>query len=352
MESFFEPGPTDEVTNDVGKTVRLSDFYRAVDSVEGVNHLDLNVFTRVPELTPVNWTASGDCITLDGWHLRPSSLVMGSAGVGAGLQTGLSQSVSAAGVRVQRSSKRVTPLGSTRTVSVRQMSDDWNMRASSAMPETVRVKVSYGARKYVWPGWVNSDGNVYSPLTTTLLTRTSTRTAHFMVSHFVDGVEYADSAIGYLDDTYETDGGFMLFRLTAPTTAVTARISVDCASGYFGFSTLPGGLVKRGTLSGYIEVLGVTYAIVDNGDGAVLNEADGSRLACIDYDTGWLVFGDGVSTPITCGGSTTVYFDQYSIDNRIGETAEMYLSPMVGDIKVRPNEFVGLHSLNVEIVTD
>lgn len=348
VEDFFQPPAGAEVTNAVGKTIRLSDFFRAVDSVPGVDHVNLDVFTRVPTLEPLSWSTTADAIALNGWYLRPSSMTYGSAGVGSAMPSGTGSMLSADVAKVSRRAAQSSPATQLSVVGARASSDDWNTRASSAYPDKVKVRLSMVSRRYVWPGWYDDAGDVPEPLTTDLLARTGAQTAHFVTSHFVDGQEYADASVGYVGKAYETDGGFMLFTLSGPSSAGSSsgRCSTD---GTWATLELDHSLLVAGSLSGYVTIGASTYSLDDNGDGAIL-DASGSKVGYVDYDTGWLVF--DVSALSVGGNVATVSYQYYTFDNLPGEEAEMWISSVVGDIRTRPNEFCALSDLSVEIAVD
>jgi hypothetical protein len=347
VETFFRPGSDDEATNGVGKSPRLSDFFRAVDSVPKLDHLNVDVFTREPTLEPVRWTTSGDAVELGGWHIRPTSVTLGSAGIGTGITEGLGTLNEVGAARLRRYSTSAS--GAPSAMSSRGSVDNWRMKRSSSMPDVVRVKMSAAGRRYSWEGW-RVGGEVPGFVATSVAEQPVSDTAHFEVGHEVDGELYPDSSIGYLGVPYETDGGYIVFRLAASEAAVSCSgtLSPSREPGYFTGRLSPGN-AAAGTVTGTVAVsASSSLTVVDRGNGA-LYDTFGTRIGFVDYDSGW--FAVELESGYTFSSSSTfsLSYDRHVFDNSPGEVAEIRLSPLVGDIGVKETEFCDLHYLSVEV---
>jgi hypothetical protein len=217
------------------------------------------------------------------------------------------------------------------------------------MPDVVRVKMSAAARRYSWEGW-RVNGEVPNFVVSSVAAQPVSDTAHFEVGHEVGGDVYPDSSIGYLGVPYETDGGYLVFRLSASETAASCSGTLDPSSetGYYTGRLSPGHAVA-GSVTGTLVVSGSSsLTVVDRGNGA-LHDSYGTRIGFIDYDSGWFAVEVDSGYSFSSSSTFSLSYSRHVFDNSPGEMAEIRLSPLVGDIRVKDTEFCDLHYLSVEV---
>lgn len=357
IERFFEPLSTDPVYNRVGVPIRLSDLYERINNLEGVEYLTVTCFTREPQLSGKTWSAAAGSIALGTWYLRPAVGLRKQPTGGnrtrvPGVGTMPEFAPLEQGQRISRitTASRSNPVRRgilTRVTGGVLASDEWQVQPIVVPIDYVKLTMSNMGRRYAWGSWfLTDDGLVPEPF----LTRdpeVGVQTAHFVVSHFVDGVEYPDSTIGYVGKVFEVDSGSFMFDLTATSTAYTgvALSQQPLTSSDYTWWKVPYRFIKPGSITGTIMLPAtLSKTVTDDGCGGLLV---GKVLAgFIDYDTGdILVKKASVRNILTF----TIGLRVYSFPNMPGEKAEMVISPYVGDIPVGVNEFCALSDLTVEV---
>lgn len=362
IDRFFEPQSGDTVYNRVGKPVRLSDFYDMLSGIEGVAHTTVSCFTREPQLTSKTWSVASGSIYLpaQGWGIRPAVGLMKKAstqvrtlipGIGGlqGTQVVQEQRISRVVASTSRMSSGMRG-GITRVSGGAYISDDWQLQPIIVPIDRLKVTLSNANRRYAWGSWYQTiDGEVPSPF----LARdaeTGAPTAHYVVTHTIDGVEYPDSAVGYVGKVFEVDSGAFMFRLEASSTSPGVEVSLTqypltVGAALYTLWKYPYRHLRAGGVRCTVTTPLTSYVLVDNGYGGLLSA--GTLVGYIDYDTGDILL---IISKFT-GGVLTVAADiaYYSFPNRSGEVAEIVLSPYVGDIPVGKHEFCTLSDVTLEV---
>jgi len=362
IDRFFEPQSGDTVYNRVGKPVRLSDFYEMLSNIEGVAHTTVSCFTREPQMTHKTWSDATGTIYLPtkGWGIRPAvgltkktptqnrALVPGVGGL-QGTQIAQEQRIS----RVLASTSRLTAgkrSAITRVAGGSYISDDWQLQPIIVPIDRLKITLSNANRRYAWGSWYQTPtGEVPTPFQSRDA-ETGVATAHFVVTHTIDGVEYPDSAVGYVGKVFEVDSGAFMFQLEAtyvtpddPVALTQYPLTVDTT--VYTLWKYPYRHLRAGGVKCDVTTTLTTYTLTDDGYGGLLSE--GVQVGYIDYDTGDLL----LTTSKFLGGVTAVraVIAYYLFPNRAGEVAEIILSPYVGDIPVGKQEFCTLSDVTLEV---
>ena len=306
-QMFYPTVRTEVYNNAVGRSVRLSDAYRVVESVKNVEYLDMRSFTRQPALQSEDWDSGADDVALADWQVTSSQY--GVAGSGTSSISGL----------------------------------DPKQRESSFKGSVFEVTLTPSRRR--WASWPTT-GSMALTLDRAFR-RSRVSTAHFqVVTRYLDGSTSPMVTSSYVGKDTTAGFGFFTFRLDA----TKFDVVIDSPSPYY-VDGLPvfrsaHGKLCVGSVSGTVSDpdTGVNEAFTDDSNGGLLN-VDLTRIGYIDYDTGTLMF-------LAPGYANLVGTAQnYDFDNKISQRAEIVVSPPVGDILVRPNEFCGIYALQMEVTT-
>ena len=372
ISRFFIPNSGDPVYNSVGKSVKLSDFIGMIENESGVSYLDVMTFTRKPALTPGSWSAAAGTITLDGTLYRPSikatdqnvkssSLYLQSARIGDLSQEQLQTSVriprilgANTGTRTPSEYRAVSQFGG-------RLTGGWTIQPTSVIAEKVCITLGNANGKYSWASWYNTGvpGTIPAYFAERYIGRNAdSKTGHFTVTHWLDGIEYPDACIGYLDDIFELDAGSFAFQLTASTVSAAPEpvlFQEDLTpSGYTNMyrCTALRKYMKAGSLTGTILTSGgtvpVTSVVTDDGAGGILWNSE--QIGFVDYDRGEiLIDGTRLGAGRTLTSLSLLRYSYFDFPNIYGETATIYLSPFMGNIQVNKNEFCTLGELNIQV---
>lgn len=371
INRFFIPSPGDPVYNSVGKNVKLSDFIGMIENEAGVSYLDVSTFTRDPALTPISWSAAVGSISLDGTQYRPSvkavdslirnsSRYLQSARIGDLSQEQLQTSVRIprifgvnTGVQTSQEYRAVSQFGG-------RLTGGWTLQPTSVVAEKVCILMGNANGKYSWSSWYNTGipGTIPAYFAERYIGRNAdSKTGHFTVSHWLDGIEYPDTCVGYLDDIFELDSGSFAFKLTAGTkVAALEDLFQDdlTVSGYTGMYRCKAlhKHMKTGTLVGTISISGTsipaTTVITDDGAGGILWNS--SQIGYVDYDQGEILIDKArLGTGVSLTSLTLTAYRYFDFPNIYGETAIIYLSPFLGNIQVNKNEFCTLGDLTIQV---
>lgn len=302
---FYPEERTEVYNNAVGRSVGLSDVYRVVETVKGVDRLQMKAFTRQPELLSENWSEGANDIVLGSWSVSSSSF--GSA---------VSQMSSLSGL-------------------------DSGDRDKASSGSVFGVTLSPARRS--WQSWPSS--GIMRITLEKAFRRRRKESAHFeVVTTYFDGSTSPTISNSYLGVDMAVGFGFFTFQLTAPTAEYSfTESSPSIIDGYPVFKS-PHGMFRVGSLSGVVSnpSTGVTTSFTDNGSGSIVDVLN-RRIGYVDYDTGGMLFTESGYTHITGVARRYVH------TNKISEKADIVVSPPVGDIPVRPKEFCGIYSLQVEV---
>lgn len=306
LQEFFYPTVrTDVYNNAVGRSVRLSDAFRIVESVKGVDYVEMRAFTRQPALMSENWSEGADDVALSSW--------------------------SVAATRFGTSVESLTQLAGL----------DSREREASFKGSVFEIALT-PTRRW-WSSWPFA-GAMASTLSRAFR-RTSTKTGHFAVTtRFFDGSTSPTVISSYVGVETVVGYGFFTFTLDATRYATSFLSSTpEYVDGYPVF-TAPQGQLCAGTVRVIASdpSTGSTITVTDNGSGGLVT-ASGVLSGYVDYDSGKILM---LGTDFISASVTAMRFD---FANQVSETAEIVVSPAVGDILVRPKEFCGIESLQVEV---
>lgn len=371
INRFFIPNIGDPVYNMVGKNIKMSDFIGMIENIEGVSYLDVMTFTREPALTKITWSTAADSIYLDGWFYRPSVkatdqhvkssyLYIQSAPLGGLTKEQLRTTTKIP--RIVGSNIRSSTAEDYRVVSQfgGRLTGGWSIQPTSVIAEKVNITMNNAGGKYAWASWYNTGtpGAIPSYYADRSIGKNAdSQTAHFTVTHWLDGYEYPNSYVGYLGNVYELNSGSFAFLLNA--TAVDGgpeSLFIDLLDndGYVGWyrCTTVNKHIKVGTILGTITTSGGTAPIIntisDDGKGGLLWNSE--QIGFIDYDRGEVLIEKarlGTGRSLT---SLRFYrYKYYDFPNICGERSVIYLSPFLGNIQVNKNEFCRLGELDIKV---
>ena len=369
IESFFEPGESDPIYCGTGEPVRISDFYGMLEAIEGVDYVEIAVFTRKPALIEDTWSEAVDALALKSWSLRPTYQLNNDQYLGTGTVQISSIDSDPVGEVTEQGLVRIYGTGAyAATISAqvagvggRLLTGDWTQQLSQVPLERVKIQMSNSYGNYRWSSWSLSDGTIPPPMRLTgddALFRS--KTSHFLISHFSDRLEYKDSGIGYVGKTYQLDSGGLTFRIDSPNgiTDDTENIAeqvyisseefdLDYYVGYtlqknIRVSTLTGTYVTYVTLIDDVVELMIPFK--DDGFGGIINSTTSAIIGYIDYDRGYLAFLG------TCGvGNVIINYRSMNFANEAGEIANIILSPYDNTIVMAKNEYPVLDVLKLEV---
>jgi hypothetical protein len=226
--------------------------------------------------------------------------------------------------------------------------------------EKVCITLGNANGKYSWASWYNTGtpGTIPAYFAERYIGRNAdSKTGHFTVTHWLDGIEYPDACIGYLDDIFELDAGSFAFKLTAGTIDATSEILFQedlTPSGYTSMyrCTALHKYMKAGSLTGSILTSGgtvpITSIVTDDNAGGILWNSE--QIGFVDYDRGEiLIDGTRLGAGRTLTSLSLTEYSYFDFPNIYGETAVIYLSPFMGNIQVNKNEFCTLGELNIQV---
>jgi hypothetical protein len=361
IEAFFQPGTDDPIYCATGEPIRISDFYGMLESINGVDYVEIDVFTRKPSLIPDTWSESVRSLELKSWALRPSYKLDESQLMGTGAES-ISLTDTEDPVEAQVGVTRIYGSGAFTSIPTlveesggRLLTGDWTQQLSQVPLEKVRVQMSNLYGNYRWASWIASDNTIPIPMRQTgAESQLANQTAHFAVSHFLDNVEYRDSGIGYVGRSYQLDSGTFTFRLDSPNgtaddtenVAENLYVTNETFHGFYvGYSLKRN--IRVGTITGLYTyaATGISTAFKDDGSGGLVNSATNATVGYIDYDRGFLVFVDDGNVI----SSVIINYKSMDFANRSGEIANILLSPYTNTIPMSSNEYPILDVLKLEV---
>lgn len=339
---FFQPGDGDTVYCETGKPIRLSDLYGMLENIAGVSYVEIEVFTRKPQLKPVNWTEGSEPIVLDSWAIRPTFRLNEQNAYGLSREYIGDLNPSQIGLRpVKLNYNNLISGGSAITEH-----SDWSPTLGAVPIEKVSLTMHNSFGNYSWTSWERATNTMFSNMAAALqVTLSGFKTAHFRVSHFIDSVERKDTGLGYLGTSYQLDSGSLTFILESHDgsdgdidyTSETVYLNNDYVAFLYGKNIRPGTVSASATL-GSSEV-----SISDDSKGGLVLST-GELVGIIDYDKAIIVMNDSY----VCS-NMKVDYSCMVFENRFGDETEILLSPYSHTIALDSNEYPLLYSLNLEV---
>lgn len=338
---FFQPGDGDNIYCETGKPIRLSDLYGMIENIAGVSYVEIEVFTRKPQLRPVNWVEGSTPIVLDSWALRPTFRLneQNSYGMSSDYIGDLNPS---------QIGLRPVKLNYNNMVSGSSISEhsDWTPTLGMVPLEKVVVTMNNSYGNYTWTSWSRAtEGMVNKMMEALQITLSEFKTAHFKVSHFIDSTEHIDTGLGYLGTSYQIDAGSFTFILESHDgsdgdtdyTSETVYLNNDYVAFLYGKN------IRPGTISGTAVFDSTLSNITDNGTGGIVLST-GELMGIVDYDKGIIVMNDAyVCTDVELD------YSSMNFENRCGDETEILLSPYSHTIAMDKNEYPLLYSLDLEV---
>lgn len=356
---YFQPGDGDTVYCQTGQPLRLSDIYGMLESIAGVSYVEVDIFTRKPTLSPVNWTVGLAPIVLDSWALRPTFRLnqQNSYGISSEFLGDLNPSeLGKRAVKLVYNNRVSSPSGSAPiggTAPVDGLTpvgglgnhSDWTSTLGMVPLEKVSIITSNAFGNYTWVTWENADDTLRDAMALAIKTDFSNaNTAHFKISHYIDSTEHLDTGLGYLGTSYQIDSGsftFMLDSTGGSSTDVTVSSeTVNLNSDNFTY--LINRNLRVGSISGTASIGGVTDNFYDDSQGGLISTLNKRVIGIVDYDKGIVIFN---STHVV----TAIDYSYIVFDNKTGDESEITLSPYSHSIALREDEYPQLYSLILEV---
>ena len=351
LTSFFRPSDNDEVYCATGKPIRLSDIYEAVKAISTVSYVEIDVFTREPSLSPVNWTESTSTIELGNWALRPTFRLnkQNAYGLSSKIIGDLSPAqIGSRSVKLVYNNNDIQSVSLARYLSkvgASAESSDWTRTSGMVPIEEVNIRMSNAYGNYQWTSWTKATEAVRTLMTNAIqIEMFGGKTAHFKISHVIDKEVFIDTGLGYLGTSYQLDCGSFSFILETQLANLTVTSEVvNLNSNNVGMvrgkqivvSSVSGGYTKDSSL----------YTFIDDGSGALISTSGtGEVQLCglIDYDKGIVVMNEEVT-------NCTMSYEKLNFTNKIDDESSIILSPYSNTIPLLENEYPSLYSLKLEV---